>query len=123
MNENTKELIAKAVPYKDGTVLYGVYVIPSERPYVGPWAPNEYEHMILVGMGEDENGEFVYYLIENEENGEDIDVLTFFRSRIQSIDIPHEYSAVRIIFTEPVTIKERYSSISPVTIKSSEVEA
>lgn len=120
MNKNTKELIAKAVPYKDGTPLYGIYVIPSERPYEGPWAPNDYEHMILIGLSEDENGEFVYYLIENEIAGNDIDVLSFFRSKVQSIDVPHKYSAVRIIFSEPVIIKERYSSISPVCAQTKE---
>lgn len=117
MNENTKKLIEKAKPYKVGTEITSMYVIPSERPYQGPWTPNDYEHMILIGVDDDAESGEAFYLISHEDEGSDIDVLMFFLSKVHSIDVPQAFSAVRLVFATPVVIDECLSSITPRAVK------
>lgn len=110
MNKKQKALVAKAELYPLGTPLDGLYVIPSGRLYKGFFDKKKWEHMILVGYNiENEK----YYLIENSEH-EDIDVVTFFHfSHVFSVDIPHEYEAIRLVFDNPVKIDEIMSAVTP----------
>ncbi len=114
MNKKQKALLDKCVPYEPGTPLTSILIIPSGRLYKGPFYPNGYDHMILVGENTDNNK--LYYINPNSET----DVLAIFHvAHVYSIDIPHEYGgAVRVCFDTQVQIPDlSYSSIIPRSIK------
>ena len=111
MTKKQKALIEKAEPYVLNTPLTAIYIIPSGRPYKGPFTGNGFEHMILIG--EDAIEERYYYINPEEE----VDVLTFFHlSTVHSIDVPCRHGTIRVCFREPVIVDELLSAITPKAI-------
>ena len=96
MNKKLKELIKKALPYKD-EILNGLLIVNSGKLYNGFWGKNGYNNIIVIGHELRKNNTRQYYFLT--ENSDVVDI-----ENIESchIDIDHDLGCVGVWFCKPI---------------------